>query len=192
MRIVSGIAKGRKLKCPSGKKIRPTSDMVKEALFNMIGSDIIESRFLDLFAGTGNIGIEALSRGAAICYFVEKVYNNIKYIKENIKVLESTENAKILHMDANYALNYFKEMDINFDIIYIDPPYYQKLYVEPLNKISDYKILSDNGYIIVEHHKKDILDDTYGNLKKLREQKYGETRLTFYKEVTHEDCGISG
>lgn len=192
LRIISGTAKGRKIKCPSGKSIRPTSDMVKEALFNIIGADICDSRFLDLFSGTGNIGIEALSRGARICYFVEKVYNNIKYINENIRLLDSIDNAKVLHMDASDALCYFKKNNIKFDIIYMDPPYYKNLFAEPLNKISEYKLLDSKGYIIVEHHKKDILNEKYGNLQKIRVQKYGETRLTFYKEAANEYSGLSG
>lgn len=191
LRVISGKAKGRKLKCPSGKAIRPTSDMVKESLFNIIGADIYNSRFLDLFSGTGSIGIEALSRGANICYFVEKVYNNIKYINDNIKLLDSTDNAKVLHMDVLDALYYFSKNDIKFDIIYIDPPYYKNLYVEPLNKISEYKLLDSYGYIIVEHHKNDILNDKYENLQKVRVRKYGETVLTFYKEAANEYSSVS-
>ncbi|MDI6604667.1 MAG: 16S rRNA (guanine(966)-N(2))-methyltransferase RsmD [Thermoanaerobacteraceae bacterium] len=192
MRIVSGIARGRKLKCPPGREVRPTADMVKEALFNIIGQDVIDCIFLDLFAGTGSVGIEALSRGASFCYFVEKVYNNIKYIKKNISLSNLTDKGQIIHKDANEALIIFNKAGIKFDIIYIDPPYYKNLYEKPLIYISKSKILKDNGYIIVEHHKADILKDRYDNLERIRIKSYSETCLSFYKEVTYENCGISG
>lgn len=191
LRVISGMAKGRKLKCPPGRAIRPTSDMVKESLFNIISADIYDSIFLDLFSGTGSIGIEALSRGANICYFVEKVYNNIKYINDNVKLLGSIDSAVILHMDALHALDYFNKNNIKFDFIYIDPPYYNNLYVEPLNKISEYELLNTDGYAIVEHHKNDFLEERYGSLQKFRMKKYGETILTFFKEATDEYSSIS-
>lgn len=191
MRIISGSMKGRRLKCPPGKLVRPTSDMVKESLFNIIGSNIVDKKFLDLFSGTGNIGIEALSRGAYICYFVEKVYNNIKYIKENLSIFNSYDNAKVLHMDANNAIEYFNNNKIIFDYIYIDPPYYLDLYDSIMSKLGRYKILNNCGFVIVEHYKKIILNNEYGKLSKIRSSKYGETILTFFKEVSNEYSSIS-
>lgn len=182
MRIITGFAKGRKLKCPPGKNIRPTSDRVKESLFNILGSKVTDSIFLDLFAGTGNIGIEALSRGARFCYFVDNSTISIKYIKENLSILGLIKNFKIIQKDANEAVEIFKENIIRFDIIYIDPPYYKNLINEILKKISMYKLLNKNGLIVAEHHKNDILFDSYETLKKIRTQKYGETILSFYKE----------
>lgn len=182
MRVITGFAKGRKLKCPSGKNIRPTSDRVKESLYNILGSKVTDCIFLDLFAGTGNIGIEALSRGARFCYFVDSDNISIKYIKENLSILGLLKSFKIIQKDACEALEIFKENSIRFDIIYIDPPYYKNLIEEPLKKISMYKLLNDDGLIVAEHHKNDILSDSYDMLKKIRTQKYGETILSFYKE----------
>lgn len=182
MRVITGFAKGRKLKCPSGRNVRPTSDRVKEALYNILGSKVIDCIFLDIFAGTGNIGIEALSRGAKFCCFVDNDNNSIKYIRENLTMLNLSKNSVIIQKDVSEALEIFKENRTRFDIIFIDPPYYNNLIEEPLKKISTYKLLNEDGLIIAEHHKNDILRDTYDTLRRIRIQKYGETILSFYKE----------
>lgn len=182
MRIVSGFFRGRKLKAPFGKDIRPTSDMVKESLFNILFTKIEDSIFLDLFSGTGNIGIEALSRGARFCYFVDNNFNSIRCLKDNLDLLDIKGKFEIINSDVSKAIEFFKKKNIKFDIIFIDPPYYKNLAHQTLIMLSDSNILDEDGVIVVEHHKNDIIEDVYNTLLKTKSKKYGETILTFYKE----------
>ncbi|AIS52573.1 methyltransferase [Thermoanaerobacter kivui] len=182
MRVIAGELKGRKVKSIKGDDIRPTSDRVKESLFNILGTKISDSVFLDLFAGTGNIGIEALSRGAQFCYFVDKSVKSVRCIKDNLSILNLLGVSKLFHKDALEAIEMLDKNNTKFDIIFLDPPYYQNLAEKTLIKISSCKILKEGGIVIAEHHKNDELKEKYGSLIKAREKKYGKTILSFYKE----------
>ncbi|MGH2331028.1 16S rRNA (guanine(966)-N(2))-methyltransferase RsmD [Thermoanaerobacter mathranii] len=184
MRIIAGKLRGRKIKSIEGNEVRPTADRVKESLFNILMNKIEGSVFLDLFAGTGNIGIEALSRGAQFCYFVDKSLKSVKCIRENVAELNLIPFAKILHRDVLKVIEILDQSNTKFDIIFLDPPYYQNLAEKTLIKLGKAKLLKRGGIIIAEHHKNDKVKETYGNLVKIRENKYGETILSFYKEVT--------
>ncbi|AAM24706.1 N6-adenine-specific methylase [Caldanaerobacter subterraneus subsp. tengcongensis MB4] len=183
LRVIGGTLKGRKIKSLEGEEVRPTSDRVKEALFNILMNRIEGSVFLDLFAGTGNVGIEALSRGAEFCYFVDKSTNSVKCIRENVEGLELQPFCKIFHKDAFTALEIFHKKSVKFDIIFLDPPYYQNLAEKALRRIGSLEVLKEGGIVIAEVHKRDELKERYGKLKKVRENKYGETILMFYEEV---------
>ena len=146
MRVISGSARGRKLKEPVGFEIRPTSDMVKESVFNIIQFDIEGRRVLDLFAGTGQLGIEAMSRGARSVVFVDSRPNAVKLIKENLKLCGFSDDASVYARDA---LSYLKS-DEKFDLIFVDPPYDMQLTGKALEKIIEFDKLNTNGIIICE------------------------------------------
>ncbi|WP_028991671.1 16S rRNA (guanine(966)-N(2))-methyltransferase RsmD [Thermoanaerobacter thermocopriae] len=184
MRVIAGKLRGRKIKSIEGSEVRPTADRVKESLFNILMNKIEGSVFLDLFAGTGNIGIEALSRGAQFCYFVDKSLKSVKCIRENVAELNLIPFAKILHRDVLKVIEILDQNNTKFDIIFLDPPYYQNLAEKTLIKLGKAKLLKRGGIIIAQHHKNDKVKETYGNLVKVRENKYGETILSFYKEET--------
>jgi len=146
MRIISGTARGRKLKEPIGTNIRPTSDKVKESVFNIVQFDIEGRRVLDLFAGTGQYGIETLSRGARSAVFVDNASESIKLVKENLKISGFSDLATVR---ANDALRYL-ENDEKYDLIFIDPPYDTPLAGRAIQKIVEFDKLNINGIIIIE------------------------------------------
>ena len=200
MRILSGKYKGRVIEMPQG--IRPTQDKVRKALFDIFKDCMEGSKFLDLFAGSGVMGIEALSRGAAFALFVEADGQQSRVLKENLDSLGIRE-ALVLTQDVYRAIENLSKQNKIFDIIYIDPPYYKDKgpsqgYVstdsvsacsapEPLSKktlqiLSDYDILAAKGLIVVEHFKRDQLPETVGKLVLWRISKYGDTLLSFYQK----------
>jgi len=146
MRIISGSARGRKLKEPVGNKIRPTSDKVKESVFNIVQFDIEGRRVLDLFAGSGQYGIEALSRGAQNVVFIDSAEESVKLIKENLKICGFSGQAYVIARDALRSL----EGDEKFDLIFIDPPYETQLAVRAVEKIVEFDKLNINGIMICE------------------------------------------
>ncbi len=178
MHIISGKFKGRIIEMPKG--IRPSSDKVRESLFEILKNRIEGSKFLDLYCGSGAIGIEALSRGAKSVSFVDNSYNSIKILKKNLSALDILGQSiiSIYQKDVLNAVKLFKE---GFDIIFIDPPYYKEIAKNTLMAISNYDILARNTLIVVETYKKDILPEEVGILKKFRASIYGDTKLEFFK-----------
>jgi len=146
MRVISGSARGRKLREPVGFKIRPTSDKVKESVFNIIQFDIEGRRVLDLFAGSGQYGIEALSRGARSVVFVDSASESVKLVKENLKICGFSDKASVYARDAMR----FLEGDEKYDLIFIDPPYDTLLAVRAVEKIVEFDKLNINGIMICE------------------------------------------
>lgn len=182
MRVISGEAKGVKLKTPKGVGTRPTSDKVKESVFNIITSYIENSKVLDLFSGTGNLGIEAVSRGASYAYLIEKNRKRYNIIKENIDKTKLNDKIEIIIKDANFALKRFAESNNKFDIIFMDPPYLKNYIIPCLEIIVEGDLLHDDGIIIVEHDIKDKIPDQINNLVRFREKKYGSTMISFYRK----------
>ncbi len=180
MRVISGSARGLKLKSPKGMDVRPTTDRVKESLFNIINMSIAESFVLDLFSGTGSLGIEALSRGAENCIFVDASKESIGVIRNNIKSAKLEDKSEVLFLDVISAINKLGVRRDKFDIIFMDPPYLKNLINPTLEEISKRALLEEDGMIIVEHDTKDILLDHIGKLTKFREKKYGNTTLSFF------------
>ncbi|MFR9071078.1 MAG: 16S rRNA (guanine(966)-N(2))-methyltransferase RsmD, partial [Paraclostridium sp.] len=162
MRVISGKARGLKLNTPKNEDVRPTTDRVKESLFNIINGYIIDGEILDLFAGTGSLGIECLSRGANKCVFVDVSKTSIDIVKSNIKKARVEDNAEILNIDYKSAIDKVKNKTYKFDIIFMDPPYYENMFMDALKKIDESDILKDDGIIVVEHDTKQEFPESIG------------------------------
>ena len=173
MRVITGTARGRKLQEPSGMDIRPTADVVKEAVFNIIQFDIEGRRVLDLFAGTGQLGIEALSRGAASCDFVEHNGTAYNVVAKNIQTARVQERARTHRMEADAFLA--KAGAKRFSLIFLDPPYGGIILENALRSIERFDILSANGIIICES----AVEDKFAHgFEVVRERRYGATMIT--------------
>lgn len=181
MRVIAGKYKRTPLKTIESNDTRPTKDMVKEALFSTI--DIFsDTKFLDLFAGSGAIGIEAISRGANKVIFNDKNIEAVKIIKENLNKIH--EDFLIYNYDYEECL--FKLSDYRFDYIFLDPPYIFDEYDELFSLIEKYNVLNEKGIIIVETNKTLNIKDNYESLSKYKERKYGITKLHYYKELKND------
>lgn len=179
-RIISGKAKGLRLLPVPGDSTRPVTDRVKEALFNILGADLLDSRFLDLFGGTGSIGIEALSRGARFVQFVELNPTALNVLKENIKRSKLAANSTVHNGDAfRYLKTYAGEP---FDYLYIAPPQYKQMWLEALQIVDERpQLLSEDGWVIVQIHPIEYQEQELGALEEFDNRKYGSTRLVFYQ-----------
>ena len=178
MRVISGTAGGRQLKSPSGDAVRPTADHVKEALFNMLQFDLEGRRVLDLFGGSGQLGIEALSRGAREAVFIDQNKNSVALIRENLK--RCGMNAQVLQTDA---LSYLSRGE-KFDIIFVDPPYDEGLYEPVLSRINAVDNLNEGGIIICESRADAVLPDMLSPYRLLRRRRYGSMALTLFTRST--------
>ncbi len=181
MRVISGIAKGVRLESLKGHEYRPTSDKVKEALFNILSPYIEGAVFLDLYSGTGGIGIEALSRGAAFCVFVERSRAASMTIKRNLEKSSLVERGKVLPLPVTAALGQLDGQ--KFDFIFLDPPYEKDILSNILEEISisALKLLTSSGIIIVEASKREKFH-LKENLEIYREERYGDTILYFIEK----------
>lgn len=180
MRVITGSAKGVRLKTPDGLKTRPTSDRVKEAVFSIVQFEVEGSRFLDLFAGTGQMGIEALSRGAVSAVFVDGWKDACQLVRDNLKLARLSEKAKVVNSDY---LSYLKNCRDQFDIIFLDPPYAEIFLENSLNKISEIDILSDRGIIICERPTEKQLDLDISGLQRWKDYRYGKTWITVFRKA---------
>jgi len=179
VRIISGSKKGHKLEIPS-TSIRPTIDRVKEALFSIIGDEVLNTKFLDMFSGSGSIGLEALSRGAQFVAFVDNKINCIKIIKKNLNNLGFNENFKVIYSDAFQIHKHLK--NIQFNIVFIDPPYERKeLQKKSLNYLLTKNMIHKDSLIIVEASSKHSSPNIISQLSIIKEAKYGDTILYFYR-----------
>ena len=178
MRVITGTAGGRQLKTLPGDAVRPTADHVKEALFNILQFDLEGRRVLDLFGGTGQLGIEALSRGAREAVFTDQSRNSVSLIRENLK--RCGLEAAVLQTDA---LSYLSRGE-KFDIIFVDPPYDAGLYAPVLERINAVDNLNEGGIIICESRAKEVLPDLLPPYRLLRRRRYGSVALTFYTRST--------
>ena len=184
MRVISGLKKGHKLIAPKGLDVRPTEDKIKESLFNIIGNINSDSLILDLFAGTGSIGIEFLSRGATGCYFVDISAVSLSAVKDNLIHTGFLDSGIITKKDATKAIIEFNKNGIKYDYIYVDPPFrHEYLLKNILELISNNSILSPNGTIIIEHEKELILEDDLYGFVKYKNRNYGSKTLDFYKNI---------
>ncbi|MFB5083496.1 16S rRNA (guanine(966)-N(2))-methyltransferase RsmD [Symbiobacterium thermophilum] len=181
MRVITGSAKGRPLKTVKSRAVRPTSDRVKESLFNIIGSRVVDADFLDLFAGSGAVGIEALSRGARACVFVELQTAHLKVVADNLRTTGLAGRAELIRRDARAALVDLSHRGRRFDFIFVDPPYGQDLVPAVLALIDGHGVLAEDGWVICEHHAKDPVPAAAGGLYRFREVLFGETMLSIYR-----------
>ena len=170
MKIISGIYKGRNLTGFNIEGTRPTQDRVKESIFSSIQGYLQDAIVLDLFAGSGNLGLEALSNGSKFAYLNDFNKKAVSAIKKNIELLK-VENAKVLELDYKKALNYFKENNIAFDIVFLDTPYKDKIIEETVTYLLENNLLNDDAIIICEYEH-DFNDKFYG-LEVIKQKKYG-------------------
>jgi 16S rRNA (guanine966-N2)-methyltransferase len=178
MRIISGKFKSRRLVGTPPAGIRPTSDKLRETLFNILGARVQGATFLDGCAGTGAVGIEAVSRGAAQVYFVDQSRKASQIIRQNLQSLKIEGGFKILEMDITRALNVVAE---RFDVAFVDPPYERNdLYAAILSRFGSSPILSPDGLLIIEHSKRRQSPDVSGTLYKIRSLVQGDAALAFY------------
>lgn len=181
MRIIAGVAKKRLLKVPSGWTGRPTADRVKESLFNILASSIIDCNFLDLFAGTGNVGIEALSRGARKAVFVEKDHRAAGSILQNVKTTGFADSSRLIIKDVYRALTQLRQEEETFDIVFLDPPYGMGFEVPVISSLLELKILSPGGLVIAESSKRDTLPSRIAEVSIIKQERYGDTMISFYQ-----------
>ena len=182
MRIIAGEYRGRVLKSPADRKTRPTSDRLRETLFNILNPLINEdTRFLDLCAGTGAVGIEAISRGANSATFVDKSQRACALIEENLDLLEIPETYTAVFKDSAEKF-VSRDHAKNWDIVFYDPPYQEnyRIFLFEFAARAE-RILTSEGLLIVEHHAKNILPETVGDVRRRRVLKQGESHLSFYE-----------
>ena len=181
-RIIAGRGKGRRLKTPPGLETRPTAARLRQTLFDILAPVLPGCRFLDAFAGSGAIGLEALSRGASRVVFVDASAPAIVAIRDNVAVLAAAGGAvQVLRQDARIALAALADSGVRFDVIYLDPPYDSTLYEEALEIVSDMRLLQEGGVAVAEHFHKRALPETIGRLARSRCVRVGDHRLTFYR-----------
>ncbi len=183
MRIIAGSAKGRKLYTPAGSRIRPTSDRVKEALFNIVSGllgSFSDCPVLDIFAGTGNLGIEALSRGAPRAVFIDSHRDSVALVKRNLELTGFLDRSRIICRDAQAALKNLDVSGESFRLVFIDPPYYGELLESVLAFLGTSRLLVDGSLVIAEHSTRETLRADFGPLRRFDGRTYGDTALAFY------------
>ena len=182
LRVIAGSAKGRKLKPVPGDAARPIMDRVKEALFNILGASVVDSRWLDLFAGTGSVGIEALSRGAAFCLFLDTNRQAVRITRENLAHTRLQGRAEVRRQDAFAYLANDPPPDVAFEVIYIAPPQHAGMWSKALEAIDARPAwLSPDGLAIAQIHPKEYEPPTLTTLELFDQRKYGNTMLYFYE-----------
>ena len=179
MRVITGKARGISLKTPEGMLTRPTADRVKEALFSIIQFDVPGAKVLDLFGGTGQLGIEALSRGAQNAVFVDAREEACRLIRENLKRTKMENNAHVVRADY---LDYLKQCRQSYDIIILDPPYAEVFLENALKVITEIDILQSNGIIIAEYPTGKELPWEFAGYSRSKNYKYGNTMLTIFRK----------
>lgn len=181
MRVIAGIAKGKKLGMPKGSSVRPTLDKVKGAIFNILGSRIVDAVVLDLFSGSGALGIEALSRGACSCVFVD---TQIKCIKDNLISVGLTQSlragaglsTRVIKGNVERVIKQLAKENLRFDIVLADPPYGKKIARNILSWLEISGIVANSGLIVIEHSKRELIER-----EKVQEKRYGDTVVSVFK-----------
>lgn len=184
MRVIAGSAGGRRLKSLPGQSTRPTADRIKESLFAILGGRVAAARFLDLFAGTGSIGIEALSRGAMQAVFVDKGEPAVRVIRDNLELTGLAAQAEVLRLDVSRAVARLAGAGRQFDLIFLDPPYEAGRVLPTLLAIARSGVLAPGACLIAEHSRREEVPVTNGaGLDLRRQEKYGDTVLTFWRSA---------
>lgn len=180
MRVISGSARGRTLKPVPGTGTRPTTDKVKEALFSIIGPYFDGGAVLDLFAGTGGLGIEALSRGMDRAVFVDMDYKSLEIIRTNLKATKFEEQAEVYKNDAERALKALAKRENTFDLVFLDPPYRLKHGDKLMEQMDSLDLLEDQATIVLEHESSYAYPDSFGKFRVWRKAEYGEVAISIY------------
>lgn len=181
MRVISGERKGLHLKAVPGTNTRPTTDKVKESIFNMIGPYFDGGLAVDLFAGSGNLGIEALSRGIDTCIFIEKDQKAMQTISENLQKCRLEQFGETYKMDATRALKAFEKRNLEIDLLFIDPPYSKVQYYDLAKKIVELGLMKQTGIIVCEHDKSVHLEADLATFTLVRRETYGSTIISIYR-----------
>jgi 16S rRNA (guanine966-N2)-methyltransferase len=179
MRIISGQLRGRKLKTVPGLSTRPTADRVRESLFNILDAEVKGAHVLDLFAGTGALGIEAISRGAGSVVFVESEPRALSVLRSNLQLLNLEPWSRVLRWDIAKNLNCLKTYPHTFDLVFMDPPYHRKLVMPTLIHLCTSGSLCSKALIVVEHAPAEALEEASLGMQRIDERRYGSTQLTF-------------
>ncbi|ERI92869.1 RNA methyltransferase, RsmD family [Clostridiales bacterium oral taxon 876 str. F0540] len=180
MRIISGIAKGRKLLSPEGMGTRPTLDRIKESIFNIIQNRTAGARVLDVFAGTGSLGLEAVSRGAKECFLIDKGDTTYKLLTQNVDNLNFNDKCRCFHKNSYDALKEFGIKNLVFDIIFIDPPYAKEMIPPSVDIISEYNLLEKDGLVVTKIDTSEEIYEGNGKIVLIDHRKYGNTTVCFY------------
>lgn len=184
MRIIAGEKKSRKIEAPEGQDTRPTADRIKEAMFSILQNRLYDARVLDLYAGSGALSLEALSRGAGQAVLVDKSFKACRVIRRNIETLGYQEKATLLNMEDKKAMDFLEQENRRFDLIFLDPPYKLNT-TETCMRLAE-KLLADGGLILCEHDRK-TPPDTPANLELKDRREYGITGLTFFVKKEAEE-----
>lgn len=186
MRIVGGSKKGFLLKRPKSAGVRPTTDMIKEALFNILQS-ISGKTFLDVFAGTGSVGIEALSRGASLAVFVEKNVDLARSIRDLVRQLAFEENSRVVSLEMKKGILQISQLKVKFDYVFIDPPYQKDLIEDTIDRIEKAGLVNGDSVIVIQHSKREPVYFPEGRYCVEDQRNYGDSMLTFLKINTQAD-----
>ena len=179
MRIISGINKGKRLYAPEGASVRPTGDKIKEAIFNMLGYIGEDAIVLDLFSGSGGVGIEFLARGAGECYFVDTSHKSLSYVKKNLELCKFNDRAKILINDYEKAIANLSKEGRKFNYIFADPPYDLNCGINIAEKIFENNLLVQEGMLIIETDKSEkVIENIHTHMVKYKEKIYGRTKIS--------------
>lgn len=182
MRVTAGELKGRRLVAPSGRQTRPTADQVRVALMDTLAPWLPGARFLDLFAGAGGVGIEALSRGAAETVFVETDAAALRSLRENLLALDLRSRSRIVPQDAARAIQRLARAGERFHLVFLDPPYGEgDLVVRTLGRLAAAAVLDPGGVVVAQHMTKAALPEALGSLRPFKRRRFGETTLTFFR-----------
>ena len=181
MRIIAGKARGRKLIPPATMETRPTLDRVKEAMFSMIQGYILDAIVVDVFAGTGSLGLESASRGAKEVYLIDKSPVTFPLLQQNVENLDFKDSCNPLNMDSYEALRMLAKKDKKFDLIFIDPPYCKEMIPEAMKIVKENDLLQKEGLIVTKIDTVEEIYDGYEDIKLTRSKKYGNTTVCFYK-----------
>lgn len=188
MRVISGTAKGRSLKAVPGMNTRPTTDKVKEAIFSMIGPYFDGGHVLDLFAGTGGLSIEALSRGMDRAVLTDIEKKSIDTIKHNLEVTGLSGQAEVYRNEAARALKVLHKREARFDLVFLDPPYRLKVIKDLIEQLDHNSMLNPDATIVIEHDAEDTYSDPIGRLEWVRRAEYGDTAVTIYRNTASENA----
>ena len=184
MRVITGTARGRRLKELEGMETRPTTDRVKEGMFSVLQFDIEGRKVLDLFAGTGQLGIECLSRGAREAVFVDRRTDAVRLIRENLKITDLSERAKV---NSGDSVAYLKSIQEKFDLILLDPPYAAGLLKPVIEHITRFDILAPHGIIVAEHPVEEAMPAVQAPYRLHRTYRYGKIAMTLYRRDGNEE-----
>jgi 16S rRNA (guanine966-N2)-methyltransferase len=180
-RIIGGAGKGRRLRAPAGESTRPTGARVRQSLFDILAPEIPGARFLDAFAGSGGVGLEALSRGAAKVVLVDRGAAAVAAARENARALAKAGSVEVYRQDARTAIAALGDQGFRFDVVFLDPPYASDLYEPLLSLLEAGPLLAEGGLVVAEHFHKRALPETIGTLERTRLVRVGDHCLSFYR-----------